>query len=406
VPIDPAEVPPAVRGKRVAVLVSGGIAAYKVADLVSQLGQAGCEVRVAMTPAAARFVGPATFKGLSGNPVQTDLWANAGPAEPHVALGDWAQVALVAPATANLIARLAGGHADDLVTATILAARCPVVVAPAMNDAMWAKPAVVANLDLLRERGFAVVQPESGRLASGHTGAGRLAAAAEIFAGLDAALRARYDLAGRRVVVTAGGTREAIDPVRFISNYSSGKMGHAVAEAAADRGAAVVLVTTAPYAGHAGVSTRQVESAADMLEAVRQELDDAELLVMVAAVADFRPASVAPGKIRREKVDSLELKLEKNLDILAELSRDSRAEGVFRVGFAAEDADLERHAAEKLARKKLDAIVANDIRGGVFGSDENAGVMFFRTGEREDLPRSSKREMADRILDLIRGRLP
>lgn len=405
-PIDPAEVPPAVRGKRVAVLVSGGIAAYKVADLVSQLGQAGCEVRVAMTPAAARFVGPATFKGLSGNPVQTDLWANAGPAEPHVALGDWAQVALVAPATANLIARLAGGHADDLVTATILAARCPVVVAPAMNDAMWAKPAVVANLDLLRERGFAVVQPESGRLASGHTGAGRLAAAAEIFAGLDAALRARYDLAGRRVVVTAGGTREAIDPVRFISNYSSGKMGHAVAEAAADRGAAVVLVTTAPYAGHAGVSTRQVESAADMLEAVRQELDDAELLVMVAAVADFRPASVAPGKIRREKVDSLELKLEKNLDILAELSRDSRAEGVFRVGFAAEDADLERHAAEKLARKKLDAIVANDIRGGVFGSDENAGVMFFRTGEREDLPRSSKREMADRILDLIRGRLP
>ena len=405
-PIDPAEVPPAIRGKRVAVLVSGGIAAYKVADLVSQLGQSGCEVRVAMTPAAVRFVGAATFKGLSGNPVQTDLWANSGPAEPHVALGDWAQVALVAPATANLIARLAGGHADDLVTATILAARCPVVVAPAMNDAMWAKPAVVANLGLLRERGFAIVEPGSGRLASGHTGAGRLAAAEEIFAGLDAAVRARYDLAGRRVVVTAGGTREAIDPVRFISNYSSGKMGHSVAEAAADRGATVVLVTTAPYGGHAGIALRRVESAADMLAAVREELDGAQLLVMVAAVADFRPATVARGKIRRDERPSLELKLERNLDILAELSRDSRAEGVFRVGFAAEDADLEQHAAEKLARKKLDAIVANDIRSGVFGSDENAGVMFFRTGEREELPRSSKREMADRILDLVKGRLP
>src|SRR5438105_5566891 len=216
-PIDPAEVPAAVRGRRVAVLVSGGIAAYKVADLVSQLVQAGCLVRVAMTAAATRFVGGATFHGLSGNPVQTDLWANSGQAEPHVALGDWAQVALVAPATANLVAKLAGGHSDDLVTATILAARCPVVVAPAMNDAMWAKPAVAANLETLRERGFVIVGPEAGRLASGHAGAGRLAPTVEIFAGLEAAIAARYDLAGRRVVVTAGGTREPIDPVRFIS---------------------------------------------------------------------------------------------------------------------------------------------------------------------------------------------
>jgi phosphopantothenoylcysteine decarboxylase/phosphopantothenate--cysteine ligase len=405
-PIDPAPVPEAVRGKRVAVLVAGGIAAYKVADLVSQLGQAGCAVKVAMTAAAARFVGPATFKGLSGSPVQTDLWSNAGPPEPHVALGDWAQVALVAPATANLVAKLAGGLSDDLVTATILAARCPVVVAPAMNDAMWAKPAVAANLDVLRGRGFLIVAPESGRLASGHSGAGRLAGAAEIFAGLEEALRSRYDLAERRVVVTAGGTREAIDPVRYISNYSSGKMGHAVAEAAADRGARVVLITTATYPGHAGVTAHQVESAADMLAAIRSELDGTQLLVMVAAVADFRPARVESGKIRREERESLELKLERNLDILGELSRDSRAEGVFRVGFAAEDADLEQHAAEKLARKKLDAIVANDIRGGVFGSDENAGVIFFRTGERVELPLSSKREMADRILDLVKDRLP
>jgi phosphopantothenoylcysteine decarboxylase/phosphopantothenate--cysteine ligase len=405
-PIDPAEVPAAIRGRRVAVLVSGGIAAYKVADLVSQLVQAGCEVKVALTASAEKFVGAATFKGLSGNPVQGDLWANTGVAEPHVALGDWAQVALVAPATANLVAKLAGGHSDDLVTATVLAARCPVLIAPAMNDAMWAKPAVAANLELLRGRGLTIVEPESGRLASGHTGAGRLASTATIFAALEAAVRARYDLAGRRVVVTAGGTREAIDPVRFISNYSSGKMGHAVAEAAADRGAGVVLVTTAPYAGHPGVVVRQVESAAEMLAALRVELEGAQLLVMVAAVADFRPAHRATGKIRREEADSLELKLEKNVDILAELSRDGGAEGVFRVGFAAEDADLEQHAAEKLARKKLDAIVANDIRGGVFGSDENAGVMFFRTGERLELPRSSKRQMAERILDAVRERLP
>jgi phosphopantothenoylcysteine decarboxylase/phosphopantothenate--cysteine ligase len=206
-------------------------------------------------------------------------------------------------------------------------------------------------------------------------------------------------------VVTAGGTREAIDPVRFISNYSSGKMGHAVAEAAAARGAEVALVTTAHFVDRPGITTRQVESAADMLAAVREELDGAHLLVMVAAVADFRPSRIASGKIRREENASLDLKLERNVDILAELGRDSQAEGVFRVGFAAEDTDLEAHAAEKLARKKLDAIVANDISGGVFGSDENEGVMFFRTGERLALGRSSKREMADRILDAVKDRL-
>src|SRR5207302_1704004 len=198
---------------------------------------------------------------------------------------------------------------DDLVTATVLAARCPVVVAPAMNDAMWAQQSVPANLSVLRGRGFTLVEPGSGRLASGHSGAGRLASAAEIFAGLEAAIRARYDLAGKRVVVTAGGTREAIDPVRFISNYSSGKMGHAVAEAAAERGASVQLITTAPYAGHAGVNTVQVESAEEMLAALRDELGGAQLLVMVAAVADFRPARTATGKIRREDLDTLELKL-------------------------------------------------------------------------------------------------
>src|SRR4030088_2446927 len=305
-PIDPAEGPAAIRGRRCAALVSGDSASYKVADLVSQLAQAGCDVKVAMTASAGRFVGAATFMGLTGHPVQSDLFANSGVAEPHVALGDWAQVALVAPATANLIAKLAGGHSDDLVTATLLAARCPVVVAPAMNDAMWAKPAVAENLEVLRKRGFAIVAPESGRLASGHTGAGRLAGAAGIFGALDAAGRSRYDMAGRRVVVTAGGTREAIDPVRFISNYSSGKMGHAVAEAAADRGASVQLITTAHFHRLQGVDVTQVESADEMLAALQDELGGAQMLVMVAAVADFRPAQAASGKIRREGLETLE----------------------------------------------------------------------------------------------------
>ena len=407
-PIEPVEVPRELRGKRVAVLVGGGIAAYKVADLVSQLVAERCEVRVAMTPAATRFIGTATFHGLTGFPVQTDIWSQSGPAEPHVDLGDWAQLLLVAPATANLVARVAGGLSDDLVTATVLASRCPVVVAPAMNDAMWTKGTVRENVTRLRELGLKVVGPESGRLASGHSGAGRLASAGAIVQAMAEALRARHDLAGRRVLVTAGGTREAIDPVRFISNRSSGRMGNAVAQAAADRGAEVVLVTTAPFAAHAGVRVREVESAEEMLGALREELDDADLLVMVAAVADFRPARRETLKIRREALTELRLDLERNVDILAELGRDSRAEGVFRIGFAAEDSDLEEHAKEKLARKRLDAIVANDISqaGLGMGAEDNAGVMFFRDGTRLELPRSNKREMADRILDAVRTRLP
>lgn len=406
-PIDRAEVPREVRGKRVAVCVGGGIAAYKVADLVSQLVAARCDVRVALTSAGSRFVGAATFHGLTGHPVQTDIWSQRGAPEPHVELGDWAQAMIVAPATANLLGRLASGLSDDLVSAAVLAARCPVVVAPAMNDAMWAKPQVQENLARLRERGFGIAEPESGRLASGHSGAGRLASTQALLEALAEALRKGHDYAGRRVLVTAGGTREGIDPVRFVSNYSSGRMGHAVAEAAADRGAQVVLVTTQPFPAHAGVLVRHVESAQDMLGALRDELDGADLLVMVAAVADYRPARTETLKIRREERDELVLHLERNVDILAELGRDSRAEGVFRVGFAAEDVELERHAAEKLERKRLDAIVANDISqpGIGMGAEENAGVMLFRDGTRLDLPRSSKRQMAESILDAVRDRL-
>jgi len=407
-PLERSEVPAAVRGLRIAVLVSGGIAAYKAADLVSQLVQAGCLVRVGMTAAATRFVGPTTLHGISGQPVLSDLWAPAGSPEPHVELGDWAQLILVAPATANTVAHLARGEAPDLVSATVLAARGPIVVAPAMNDAMWAKPVVQENVAALRARGLVVVEPESGHLASGHRGAGRLPGPAVIFAALEAAVRDRYDRAGRRVVVSAGGTREPIDPVRFISNYSSGKMGFAIAAAAAERGATVRLVSTAQHPAHPGVQVRAVETASEMLAALRDELSSADLLVMAAAVADFRPAQAQATKIRREERPSLTLELEKNVDILKELAGEPGSEAVYRVGFAAEDADLERKAVEKIERKGLDAIVANDInRADIgFGSEHNAGVLLFRDGSRVTLDRTSKREMADRILDEIVARLP
>ena len=406
-PIDTAPVGDLLRGRRLLVCVAGGIAAYKVADLVSQLAQAGVEARVAMTSSARRFIGAPTFHGLSGHPVVTDLFAPEGAPEPHVELGDWAELILVAPATANLVARLAAGESSDIVSATVLAARCPVVVAPAMNDAMWAKPALQANLATLRARGVVVVEPESGRLASGHSGAGRLAGAAAIFAALESAWRNTHDLAGRRVVISSGGTREPIDPVRFISNYSSGKMGQALAEAAADRGAEVVLVSAAGNPDHVGVRHEAVETAEEMLAALRRALPGADLLVMAAAVADYRPARTATQKIKREGVDRLTIELEQNPDLAAELSREPGAEATFKVGFAAEDRDLEARAAEKIQRKGLDAIVANDIsrKDIAFGSDYNAGVLIFRGGERHELERMTKRQLADRILDLVKDRL-
>jgi phosphopantothenoylcysteine decarboxylase / phosphopantothenate---cysteine ligase len=393
---------------RLALLVSGGIAAYKVVDLASALTQAGCQVRVAMTPSATRFVGPPSFQGVTGNQVLTGLWGTDGAPEPHVALGDWAQLILVAPATANIVGRVASGRSDDIVTATLLAARCPVVVAPAMNDAMWSKPAVQDNVAKLRHRGVTVVEPETGHLASGHVGTGRLADASKLLKAMADAVRSRYDLAGRRVTVTAGGTREPIDPVRFISNYSSGKMGFAVAAAAADRGARVTLVTTANHPAHHGVEVRQVATANEMLAELRSEMKGADLLMMAAAVADFRPAKTAAGKIRREETPSLTLELESIPDLIATLGGEKDAAGVFRIGFAAEDSDLAGKAVEKMKRKGLQGIVANDIsRKDIgFGSDHNAGIVFFADGSHHELEKMTKREMADRILDLVVPRLP
>ena len=407
-PLDPTPVPEELRGLRIALLVSGGIAAYKLVDLASALTQAGCEVRVAMTASAMRFVGAPSFQGVTGNPVLTGLWSAGGDPEPHVFLGDWAQVILLAPATANVIALTAHGQSDEIVTATVLAARCPVVLAPAMNDAMWSKPAVQGNVVALRRRGVTVVEPEAGHLASGHVGTGRLAGSSALLKAMADAVGSRYDMAGRRVVVTAGGTREPIDPVRFLSNYSSGKMGFAIAAAAADRGARVSLVTTAAHPSHHGIEVRSVETAEDMLVELRRRLKGADVLVMAAAVADFRPAKVADHKIRREDTARLTLELEPIPDLLAAIGKEKEAAGVFRVGFAAEGSDLDAKALDKMKRKGLQAIVANDIsRKDVgFGSDYNAGVILFADGTRQEVERMTKREMADRILDAIVPRLP
>jgi len=390
-----------------ALLISGGIAAYKLVDLASALTQAGSQVRVAMTPSATRFVGAPSFQGVTGNPVLTGLWSGDTSPEPHVALGDWAQLIVLAPATANIIGRVANGRSDDIVTATLLAARCPVVVAPAMNDAMWSKPAVQENVDLLRRRGIIVVEPETGHLASGHVGTGRLAEASKMLKAMSDAVRSRYDFAGRRVVVSAGGTREPIDPVRFISNYSSGKMGFALAAAAADRGAQVTLVSAASHPAHHGIQVREVATADEMLAELRPAMKGADLLVMAAAVADFRPARLAEGKIRREDTPKLTLDLESIPDLVATLGAEKESAGVFRVGFAAEDSDLSKKAVEKMKRKGLDAIVANDIsrKDSGFGSDYNAGIVFFADGSRHELEKMTKREMADHILDLVVPRL-
>src|SRR2546430_3467044 len=330
-PLDPTPVPNELRGMRIALLISGGIAAYKVVDLASALTQAGARVRVAMTSSAMRFVGPPTFQGVTGNPVATGMWAADGSPEPHVFLGDWAQVILVAPATANVIGRLASGRSDDIVTATLLAARSPVVVAPAMNDAMWAKPAVQENVTTLRRRGVTVVEPETGHLASGHEGAGRLAGASTVFNAMVHAIRSRYDLAGRRVVVTAGGAREPIDPVRFISNYSSGKMGFALASAAADRGAKVTLVTTANHPQHHGIGVQHVDTAEEMLAELRAQLRGADLLFMAAAAGEFSNGKVVDQKIRREETPNLNLELESIPDLVASLAGDPALSTVFRV---------------------------------------------------------------------------
>lgn len=403
--------------KRIIVGVAGGIAAYKACSVVRQLCEAGHDVRVVPTESALRFVGAATFEALSGHPVHTGVFENV-PDVPHVRLGQEADLVLVAPATADLLARAVAGRADDLLTATLLTARCPVLFAPAMHTEMWQHPATADNVATLRRRGAVVLEPASGRLTGADTGPGRLPEPEEIvtFAEL---LLARpdampYDLYGAKILITAGGTREALDPVRFIGNRSSGKQGYAVARIAAQRGADVTLIAgnTAGLADPAGVHVLRVTSAAQMHEAVSKHAPDAHVLVMAAAVADFRPVQVATSKIKKtaDASESPAVDLVRTEDILASAVR-QRRDGQLPnmraiVGFAAETGDANGdvlfHARAKLARKACDLLVVNAVGDGrAFEVDSNDGWLLGADGTEVALEHGSKTLMASRIVDAI-----
>ena len=388
-------------GRRIVLGVSGGIAAYKAVEVCRRLVDAGAHVMPVLTTGATRFVGPLTFSALASEPARTSLFEGPEPI-PHTRLGQTCDLVVVAPATARVIGHYAAGISNDLLTATLLATRAPVLVAPAMHTEMWEHPAVQDNLALLRRRGVHIVDPEEGRLAGGDIGAGRLADPARIVAAAIAILApSEGDLAGRRVLVTAGGTREAIDPVRFIGNRSSGKMGYAVAEAAARRGAGVVLVTTVDRPAPPGVAdVVRVESAAEMADAVLARFGDVDVVVMAAAVADFRPKATAPEKIKKA-AGPPEIVLEPTTDILAELGRKKFTQ--YLVGFAAETERLVEQAATKMAAKRVDLMVANDVTapGSGFEVDTNQAVLITPDGTARPLPQMAKIELADAIWDRV-----
>ena len=384
--------------KIVVLGITGSIAAYKAAELASKLTQAGVRVDVVMTEAAQKFISPLTLRSLTRRPVLTSMWEMSSEFSiQHMSLAQAADVVIIAPATANIIARIACGMADDLLSATVLATKAPVIIAPAMNVNMYENPVTQENLARLKERGFIIIEPGCGRLACDSVGKGRLAETKQIMGTIKMLLGRDGDMAGKKVVVTAGGTREPIDPVRFIGNRSSGKMGYALAEAARDRGATVTLISAASLPEPAGMVVVYVESAAQMLDAVQKAVKGAEALVMAAAVADFRPKVMAKSKIKKAAL-SLDLELERTPDILAEV------DGNFiRVGFAAESENLLANAKKKLADKVLDLIVANDVtaKGSGFGSDTNKVTLISRDGNEKDLPLMTKREVADKVWDWV-----
>ncbi|RYP86065.1 bifunctional phosphopantothenoylcysteine decarboxylase/phosphopantothenate--cysteine ligase CoaBC [Nocardioides guangzhouensis] len=399
---------------RVVLGVSGGIAAYKACELLRRLTESGHDVTVVPTASALEFVGAPTWSALSGKPVATDVWSNVHEV-PHVRIGQQADLVMVAPATADLLARAAHGLADDLLTNTLLTARCPVVFAPAMHTEMWEHPATQANVAILRERGAVVVEPAEGRLTGKDTGKGRLPEPSELFElAVDVLGRgvATPDLAGRHVVVSAGGTREFLDPVRFLGNRSSGLQGYALARAAAARGAEVTLVAAnVTLPDPAGVKVVRVSTTAELRDAVLSSAAAADAVVMAAAPADFRPTAVSEAKIKKADDGSAPtLELTQNPDILLELSSHrSRPESVV-VGFAAETGDesgtILEHARAKLARKGCDLLVVNDVSGGaVFGSPENEAVILAADGEPVPVARGSKTALAHAIWDQVRGRL-
>lgn len=390
------------RRPRVLLAVCGGIAAYKACEVLRGLQKAGCEVRVTMTADAEKFVGAATFEALSGAPVATSLYGHPGSAIPHIDLAEWADVAVVVPATANVMAKMACGIADDCLTTTLLACWgcCPVLVAPGMNVHMWQSPATQANVAALRERGVRFAGPDSGRLACGDVGEGKLAPVDQIVAAALALLAPR-DLAGLRVLVNAGPTHEAIDPVRYIANRSTGKMGFALAEAAARRGAEVTLVSgPCALATPAGVSRVDVESAAQMHDAMVAAFEDADAAICSAAVADYTPAAPADHKLKKSAEHLDAIALVETADILADLCA-RKGERVV-VGFAAETNDLLAHASEKLARKGADLIVANDVSRpeSTFGADTNR-VALVSAGGVEQLETLPLADVADAILDRL-----
>jgi phosphopantothenoylcysteine decarboxylase/phosphopantothenate--cysteine ligase len=389
-------------GKRIVLGVSGGIAAYKAVELCRRLVDAGAHVVPVLTEGSLHFVGRTTFDALGSERAWTSLWDEPHPI-PHTHLGQAADLVVVAPATARVLGLYAAGISEDLLTNVLLATRAPVLVCPAMHTEMWEHASVQDNLRLLRSRGVHVVEPESGRLAGGDVGTGRLADPESIVAAIDRLLVEEHDhdLTGLRVVVTAGGTREPIDPVRFIGNRSSGKQGHAVAEEAAARGAKVTLVTTVGLPVSAGIDVIRVDTAAEMEHAVLSRADEADVVVMAAAVADFRPVAVAPQKLKKVG-GAPEVVLEPTTDILAELGA-RRRPGQLLVGFAAETSDLRANAGEKLSRKGIDLIVANDVSapGVGFEHDTNAVVILGADGSAAEVPLSDKRAVARAILDRI-----
>ncbi|GAB2926967.1 bifunctional phosphopantothenoylcysteine decarboxylase/phosphopantothenate--cysteine ligase CoaBC [Rhodococcus aerolatus] len=405
--------------RRVVLGVGGGIAAYKACELLRRLTEAGHEVRVVPTESALRFVGAATFEALSGQPVASGVWDDV-PSVPHVRLGQQADLVVVAPATADVLSRAAQGRADDLLTATLLTARCPVLMAPAMHTEMWEHPATRDNVALLQSRGVVVVPPASGRLTGADSGPGRLPEPAEIAAAalllLERPDALPHDLAGTRLLVSAGGTREPLDPVRFLGNRSSGKQGFALAAAAAQRGAQVTLV-----AGHhagltppAGVTVVPVGTALELRDAVHAHAAQADAVVMAAAVADFRPTTVVTAKIKKGPDEPDHVALTRNPDVLAELVAARRdgglPAGLVVVGFAAEtgdaDGDVLHHARAKLARKGCDLLVVNSVgEGGAFEGDRNTGWLLGADGSEADLPPGSKALLASRVLDAVADRL-
>jgi phosphopantothenoylcysteine decarboxylase/phosphopantothenate--cysteine ligase len=388
------------QGKRILLGVTGGIAAYKSPDLVRRLRERGAEVQVVMTAAAREFVTAMTFQAVSGRTVRTDLWdAAAEAAMGHIELARWAELILVAPATADFLARLATGQADDLLSTLCLATEAPIAVAPAMNRVMWANAATAANVATLRKRDVRILGPAEGDQACGEVGAGRMLEPTELAAHAASLLVDEGPLRGRRVLITAGPTRERIDPVRFISNRSSGKMGFAVAQAAREAGAEVVLVC-GPVGLQTPVGVRRidVESAADMLNAVLGEVDQADIFISTAAVADYRPACAAPQKIKKTS-DRLELGMERTVDVLATVA--ARPNRPFVVGFAAETESVEQHARGKLIKKNLDMIAANEVgHDKAFDCEDNQLIVLWRNGRRE-LGQASKLTLARELMALI-----